>query len=247
MTAYEIIRRSLRLCRVIDPAEAVPAAEGQDGLESLNALLSTWRLEGLLAYDIERAVFALVGGQQQYTIGPGGNWDTTPLFGVSGGRPVRIDSMGLVDATQTPALEIPMTPLSQRDYQHIALKSMQSSWPTHFSYSPLVPLGSVYLWPSPTVAYSVAVYLWHSLQQFPTIHTDVTLPDGYEEALIYNLARRVAPEYGVSLLPDVILTAMESKGLVMKAADEPVLLDPDPLVPGLKGRGTLNWISGEIV
>lgn len=39
-TALQIVRRALLLCTVIDAQEAVPALEGQDGLDRLNALLA---------------------------------------------------------------------------------------------------------------------------------------------------------------------------------------------------------------
>jgi hypothetical protein len=41
-TAYTIVRRALRLVRVIDAAEAVPALEAQDTFAALNGLLAEW-------------------------------------------------------------------------------------------------------------------------------------------------------------------------------------------------------------
>ena len=41
-TAYTIIRRALKIAKVIDAAEAVPALEGQDTLAALNAMLAEW-------------------------------------------------------------------------------------------------------------------------------------------------------------------------------------------------------------
>ena len=52
-------------------AEALPAAEAQDGLEALNGMLGLWRLDGLMAYDIERVVFAITGGTQTLCGRPG--------------------------------------------------------------------------------------------------------------------------------------------------------------------------------
>lgn len=246
-TAYTLIRRSLLLCGVVNQAEALPAGDAQDGYDALNAMLQLWRLEGLLAYDIVRIVFALVPGQQDYTVGPGGHWDTTALFGATTARPVQIEALGLVDATQTPALEVPMDPLSQGAYQSLHLKGLTSAWPTHWQYSATVPLGSVFVWPVPTVGYQVAAYLWRSLATWPALHTDLTLPDGAEEALTYNLARRLAPTYGVQLLPDVVQLAVEAKALLMRINSTSEEKTLDDRVPGSPAhRQTFNWLTGSV-
>lgn len=39
-TALQIVRRALLLCKVIDASAAVPALDGQDGLDRLNVLLA---------------------------------------------------------------------------------------------------------------------------------------------------------------------------------------------------------------
>lgn len=247
-TAYDLIRRSLLLCGAHDAQEALSAEEGQDGLAMLNSMLQLWRLEGLLAYDIVRALFALVPAQQDYTVGPGGNWDTTALFGATTARPVRLSAMGVVDATQTPALEVPMAELSQQDYQTLHLKGLTSSWPTHWNYSATVPLGSAFVWPAPTVGYQVAVYLWRSLQTWPTLHIDLMLPDGAEEAIVYNVARRLAPMYGTQLLPDVLQLAVESKALMMRNNSSTSELVLDPRVPGMELiRPSFNWLTGDVM
>jgi hypothetical protein len=221
------------------------ADEAQDGLESLNSMLSTLRLEGLMAYDIERVVFSITAGTQVYTLGPGGTWSTTATFGAGTPRPPRIHHMGLLDTTSDPDLEEPMDEMTQAEYQDLRLKGLTSPWPTKWQYSPAVPLGSVFLWPSPTVNRSVAVYLWRSLSQFATVQTDVTLPEGYEEMLAYNLAIRLCPEYGTSAGPEVIDVAKSTKALIRRNNREPAVLQLDPLAPGQRRTGGWNYITDE--
>jgi hypothetical protein len=246
-TAYRVIRRSLALIGAIDPAEAVPPAAADDALEALNSLLSTWRLEGLLAYDIVRTLFALVPGQQDYPLGPGAQWNTTPVFDAQTPRPVRIDHMGLVDASQTPALEVPMQELSQEDYAYLTLKGLATSWPTHWQYSATIPLGTVFVWPAPTVAMQVAVYLPHALSSWLTVQTDKALPDGFDEALVTNLAVTLAPEYGTEASASVQYRALMSKALIMREQCPAYVMELDPRCPGIggvSGRG-INWFTGD--
>jgi hypothetical protein len=244
-TALALIRHSLRKIGVIDPAETLSAEEAQDGLESLNAMLSTWRLEGLMAYDVERAVFAITADTQTYSLGPSGTWNTTPIFGSNATRPVKIDHMGLIDTTQDPDLEVPMEEMSHAEYQDLRLKDLGSTWPTRWQYSASVPLGSVYLWPKPTVNRSAAVYLQRQLHRFTTVQTDVVLADGYEEAIVNNLAIRLCPEYGRGAGPEIIDVAKSSKALIRRNNREPVVLQLDPLAPGQRSVGRWNYITGQ--
>lgn len=244
-TAYSLLRRSLRLIRVIDPGETLEAAEAQDGLEVLNDMLDSWRLEGLMAYDIERVVFSMTAGTQSYTLGPGGTWSTTALFGAGTTRPVKIHHLGLIDTSSDPDLETPIDPMSNTAYQDLRLKATTSAWPTRYQYSPGVPLGTVFLWPSPTVNRSVAAYLWRSLTQWTTAQTNLTLPEGYAEAIVYNLCPRLAPEYGASTPMEVLALARDTKAVVMQHNAEPVVLMPDPLCPGQRMGGGWNYITDE--
>lgn len=246
-TALAILRRALRLIHAVDPGENLEAAEAQDGLEVLNAMLDSWRLDGLMAYDIERVVFSITASTQSYTLGPGGTWSTTALFGAGTTRPVKIHHLGLLDTSSDPDLETPMEPMSNAEYQALRLKGTTSSWPTRYNYSPSVPLGTVFLWPSPTVNRSVAAYLWRSLTKWATVQTNLTLPEGYEEAIVYNLCPRLAPEYGVSTSIEVLALARDMKALVMQHNAEPVVLMLDPLCPGQRETGRLNYLIDEYV
>jgi hypothetical protein len=223
------------------------AEEAQDGLESLNAMLSTWRLEGLMAYDIERVVFAVTAGTQVYSIGPSGDWNTSPTMTAQATRPTKIEAMGLIDTSSDPDLETPLAPMSNAEYQSLGLKAMTSDWPTRWNYSASVPLGSVFLWPKPTVNRSMAVYLWRQLTTWATVQTNLTLPDGYEEAVVYNLAIRLTPEYGGQASPEVIDVARSSKSLVMRMNTEIPTLDLDPRCPGQRTWGRWNPLTDSYV
>jgi hypothetical protein len=200
-----------------------------------------------MAYDIERAVFAVTAGQQVYTVGPSGEWNTTPIMGAQATRPTKIEAIGLIDTTQEPDLEVPMHELTEAEYRAIQLKTLSSSWQTDWSYSALVPLGSIFLWPKPTVNRSMAVYLWRQLTTWATVQTNLTLPDGYEEAVVYNLAIRLTPEYGGQASPEVIDVARSSKSLVMRMNTEIPTLDLDPRCPGQRTWGRWNPLTDSYV
>lgn len=44
---YSIVNRALRLCRVVDAGSAATAEDGQDALDTLNAMLAEWHEAGI--------------------------------------------------------------------------------------------------------------------------------------------------------------------------------------------------------
>src|SRR5437899_828707 len=141
-TALTLISRALRLIGAFAAGEAIPAADAQDALAVLNDLLDAWRLEALLVYAIDRDVFALSAGVSAYTIGTGGTWNTS--------RPVRIEQAFFQDTTVSPVLELPMTILTDQEYESIRVKGTSSTWPLALYYDQNYPLGTVTLYPVPS-------------------------------------------------------------------------------------------------
>lgn len=243
-TVLELITDSLLVCQVLAAGDAPEAGQAQQALRFLNRLLASWRTDRLLVYGIDRQVFATVASTGTYTLGPGGTWNTTPLYGASVARPVRVERAGFVDNSQTPALEIPLRPLVTDEYQAIHLKGTTSVWPLWFYYDLAYPLGTVTLWPVPTVSRQIALYLWRPLTQFASLAADVEFPPGYEEALVYSLADRLAPTYGMTLGVRTLQLVIETKAAIQSLNSEAPLMSVDPLVFSGHGGG-FNWMSGE--
>lgn len=80
------------------------------------------------------------------------------------------------------------------------------------------------------------------LAQVDSLDSTVSMPDGYEDALIYNLAVRIAPEYG-RMIPDAVaLVAVESKAGVKRANHKPLYLEVDGAL--LSRGGTFDIFTG---
>ncbi len=242
VSAGHIVRRALRLCGVLAAGESLPADDAQDGLAVLNSLLELWRLQKLLVYAISRTTMATVAGTATYTIGAGGAWNTT--------RPVRIEQAGFVDSSQSPSVETPITILTDTQYENIVLKGQQGNWVLWLYYRPKYPLGEVVLWPVPTTARQVALYLWEPLAAVGTIQATVDLPPGYQIALEYNLAVLLAGEYGVTFPPNtagasVPELAESTKGILMKQnlAMPPVMRYGDLQSAVRRKLGTYNPVA----
>jgi hypothetical protein len=224
------------LCGVVAEGESVPAAQAQHALRTLNRLLDTWRLDSMLVYAIDRQVLSLTANVGTYTIGTGGTWNVE--------RPVRIESAAWLDTTQSPALEIPLRVLTDEEYQGISLKGLTSSLVTWLYYDQAYPLGNVIAWPVPTVGRQIVLYLWHPLASIASTATTLSVPVGYENALLYNLAVHLAAAYRVALQSPTPELAVSTLAAVQaQNSSSPLMAFPSALVG--RGRGGFNYLTGE--
>jgi len=230
MTVLDLVKASLRKIRVLGAGETPSGSEGSEALDTLNALLQSWSNEGLAVYRQTLSTHATVAGTASYTIGTGATWDTT--------RPLRIDQAFL--RTTSDNIDDQLTLLSATEYYAVRDKATASE-PTHLYYLPSMTTGTVYLWPVPDAVYTVGIVQNTQIAAYLTLAADVGLPPGYEQALIYNLAVELAPEYGKSAA-DVAGLAREYK-MVLKRTNHRITHNaPDAC---LLGQSRSNILTGD--
>jgi hypothetical protein len=238
MTALSVINRALRSIGVLASGETAPASEVQDALTALNAMIDSWRLQRLTVPTYQTADLACAA-VASYTIGP----DVTDDV-VTDPRPSHITSATFIPAGSAFRDELPMEVLTEQKWRELTPKNLTSTIPTQLYYSPTAPSGTIYLWPVATgVVGTVVLHYAAPLAKFANHTTDYDLPPGYEEALMYNLAARLAPEFGRALDGNVAFMARESLGNVKRANIRPAELRCDPALLGYHGGA--NILTGE--
>ncbi len=230
MTGRELVTASLRLFGGSAPGETIPAAEASDGLATLNRLLDSWSNEGLFVYENTREEFNLVAGTASYTIGSGGVFNTV--------RPIHILS-ALIKRSGS---EYKLNQLSLEQWSSIQLKTTTSDIPTSIYCSGAYPLDLINLFPTPSQANILVLFTQKQLTSISTLDATVSLPPGYERALINNLAIELSPEYGVTPSQLVFKNAEESKAMIKRSNHKPVFLKVDN---ALVDRTTFNIYTGE--
>ena len=210
--ARDIVTDALREIGVLAAGEVATADEANNGLVVLNRMLDTWAAERLMIYTVTRTTWAIVASDGQYSVGSGGD--------VNVARPVHANdiTVNYMDSTPDPDAEYPLRPLTDAGYAALDPKGQTDTLPQLFYYNPTYPLGTLTLWPAPTSTTLTGVlYAPAAVSQFAALDTAVSLPPGYEEALVKNLALRLAPSYGRP--PDQMLVdyAREVKGIVKRA------------------------------
>lgn len=214
-TARTIITKALKKNGVLNVGENPSASEASDGLSSLNALVSSWSNESLLIYSRQSENFALTSGQASYTIGTGGNFNTT--------RPLQI----LTAFTRIGSIDYPISIIPQTAFDKISQKSISNSIPEVMTYDASVPLGTITIYPVPTTG-TLHIRSEKQLTSFTTLDTDVDLPPGWERALVYNLAIEDAPEYGQPIDPGVYEIASSSLNNIKTAVARNKTMDVYP-------------------
>lgn len=233
-TARDLITASLRLIGAVSSGEAIAASEASDGLGTLNRMLSSWSTESLTIFAPVRETFPLTGSDGQYTIGATADFNTT--------RPVQIKQAFLIDQTSSPSVEYPVEILSLSQWQDITLKDL-NGLPAYLYIDGAFPTATIYLYPRPQSS-SYTLGLWSEKELSPlALDTTILLPPGYEEAIVYNLAARLAPEYGKALAPEIVAFATESKANIKRANHRPSYLRCDSELTGM-GGGSFNMRSG---
>ena len=209
MTALEIITTSLKLIGVLSHGEVAEPEEAQDCLARMNTMLNTWAAERLSTYVVNRSLYTLTAGQQRYTLGPTGDFVQQ--------RPQWIDRMGILQQQNTDQpIELPLKLLTtQRWLGQVPVKNITSSLPTRVYVDGAFPNRNMDFWPFPDIGnLQISVYWAESLSQFTVLTTDTSFPPAYDEAIIYNLAVRLMPEFGHQTDPAIVVRALELFSIV---------------------------------
>lgn len=201
----DLVTLSLKLAGAIAQGQTPPAQDSTDALSLCNQMLAGWNAK---RWD----VFGLVDskiistGAKSYTIGVGQD--------INVARPDRLEGAYMVQTNVDNGLPVsfPLTLISAyEDYARIAIKDLQS-WAQYVFYDGDYPVGNVYFWPIPQASiFDLHVLTKEPLPQFTSLSQIVQIPPPYQEAILYNLAARLAPLYGMK--PDPTITAIAQASL----------------------------------
>lgn len=233
-TARDLIKGALRLIGAIATGENPSADEISDGLNALNDMVDSWSNEGLTIHQRVREEFTLIPDTQEYTLGIGGNFNTS--------RPMKIEYAS-IQMNSGDVFEIPIDVINFEQWSQITQKNTLSSIPTKLFCAGTYPLERVSLWPVPSEANKLVLYSWKPLSAFTSANTEVSFPEGYKRALRYNLAVELSPEYGKDPMASVVNSAREAKENIKRMNIRPHYLAADGAI---RGNKKFNIYSGDI-
>jgi len=200
-TGQTLADRAGRLLGVIESGSSLTAAESADALIAINAMLDSWRNDRLMCYALQDETLTLVATDSSYTIGSGGQLNTT--------RPVSIEGC----FCRAGSVDYPVRIISFEEWNSIVDKTATSDIPECVYYEPTMATGTLQVWPVPTTG-----NVLHLTTRVPltalVLGTTVSLPPGWEDAIASNGAIAMAPEFQVEPSNSVIKMANDSlKGI----------------------------------
>lgn len=183
-----VINSSLRKLAVLSGGVAPIAYEITNAAEALNAMLKAFQADGMPLWAIKKYTFTTVVGQAQYIIGNGQALATpAPLKVLQAYR------------NQTNSVNVPMNVYTNYNYNILPL-AISSGVPINLYYQPKSILGEINLWPMPSDATTTITLVYQRpFEDMVASTDDFDFPSYWTEALIYGLASRMAPEYGLPL------------------------------------------------
>jgi len=189
-TARDIIKSALRKIQVLGTGTSLSNEEAQDALSALNTMLASFSVEGGTVFYVESETFSLVSGKDSYTIGEGGDFDTT--------RPYSIQSA----FTSMGGIDYPLTSYDSNQYAGITQKQ-NLGIPEIFYYDNNFPVAKMFLYSVPTGVSTITINSRKHLNEFSTLDSVYAMPPEYLAMLEFNLATWMAAEYEREPLPSV--------------------------------------------
>ena len=203
-TARVIIKRALQKNGVLTKTESPSGDEANDALLTLNNMLGSWSNNALNISARVRESFTLSGGVNTYTIGTGQTFNTA--------RPTELVWAFIRQDGNT---DVNVAIINDEQYESINSKQT-GGLPYFLNYDNGFPVGRIRLFPTPSTAYELHLLSEKPLGTFG-LDDDVEYPAGWEEAIIDNLAVRLAPEYGQAVSDDLNRMARQGHGRIMTA------------------------------
>lgn len=212
---------------IISSNETLNATDGQKAFRLLNRMLDSDSTEDLMIYNNVNEVFNLVSGQQIYTIGAGGDFNTS--------RPIDVTAIYMRD---TNGNDLPCQMLTYEQYADILSKPVTATIALSAYYNSGMPLSQIIFWPIPAqTSYRAVVWSWKPLTAFTSLADSVILPPGYEDYIESNLAMKCCIAFNRSVPQELSFWAATSKAKLKNLnVNVPILGFDASLISGSTGN-----------
>jgi len=174
-TVSDLIHSSFRLIGAIAAGETLETNELNDAFVSLNQMLASWNTEGASLVGRQRTLIS-VFQQNSYPLNM---------------QPVRI----VAASVNSGGIDAPLEIVDAAGWESVPEKQATSVYVKKLYCDYLFPVSTVYIAPQPRLSGTLEIWMYALLSQFNTVSDTINLPPGYEQALRYNFAMAILPEY----------------------------------------------------
>lgn len=208
-TGQSLVDRACRLIGVVASGDSATADESTDVLTAINAMIDSWRNDGLMAYASTEVSKAMVVGDASYTFATSADFN--------GVRPVEVKSAYMTIGTTL----YPVQVITEEDWYAIEDRTVTSDLVEKVWYNPTMSSGTVNVWPVPNATNTLTLVVRTPVADL-ALGTTVSLPPGWEEAIVYNGAIRIAPEFEKQVPAYVDKIATASLAAIKRVNSRPI-------------------------
>jgi hypothetical protein len=190
-----IITAALRKLSVLSGGTPASAQQITEASEALNAMIKGFQADGMPVWAMKSYTFTTIANQAAYQIGNSQALNT-PM-------PLKVVQAWRSDTTTS---NIPLNVYTDTNYNQLPL-AFTSGTPVNLYYQPQMHVGTINLWPKPADAtITITLRYQRPFEDMTSASDDIDFPPYWTEAIIYGLADRLAPEYGIPLQDRQLLT-----------------------------------------
>ena len=203
LTRDQLVNAALRKLGVLAKGQTADTEDLTNGAQALNTVLAKLQTIGMPLWARNEYTFSLAANTPSYLIGVGQSLNT-PF-------PLKVQQAVLVDIGTGSSIELDIRAIY--DYNRFTPNNT-SGQPVQFFYQPLVNYGKITVWPTPDA--SAALYkqikmvYQRPFEDFVSSTDTPDFPQEWHQAIIYQLASTLAPEYGIPI-PDRQMLMQEAK------------------------------------
>lgn len=200
LTSDQLVAAAMRKLAVLGDGQSPSATQLTNGTQALNAMLKTFTTKGMPLWVMS-----------EYSITPTASTSYTMGIGQTINIPAPLKVTQVLRRETNSS--VPLLVKSHYDYNQLS-NFTNPGVPTTYWYEPLNQTGVLHVWPLPDAATIANSHLVMVYQRpfYDMVSGSDTLdfPQYWHEAVIYGLAHRLSPEYGIPI---------QDRQLVAKEAD----------------------------
>jgi hypothetical protein len=192
-TVGGLIYAALRKAAVtLGPGRTPSPAQTQDAIDELRRLTGSLNCDRLFIFTNSKYVFPL-SGKAAYTIGQDPTGTVTPDF--DGPRPQLIEAANIL-SSDSPPYPYPLRLVDTLGWNRIGYRDLKTPTIPEVLYNDRAyPISTLYLDAAPMAGYQLELFSWYQVPTYTSAGDVVLLPLQYEDALVLNLACRLAPHF----------------------------------------------------
>lgn len=235
----DLIGLALRVSGITGLGQVASTTDVNDAFTMLNQMAAQWARKRWLVPHLLDVALPLTGAAS-YTVGSGGALNIV--------RPDRIEyAYYRLRPSAANPVDYPLAVIdNHEDWAAVQLKSLRSL-PAAVFYDTSWPLATLYVYPVTPIGssvYELHILVKDGMGAFASLDADTGLPPEYDAALLYNLAARLRPAYGLGPDGSVTALALDALNTIRKANTQIPLARMPAGLPGT-GRGSWgSWAAG---